>query len=401
MLALRGNQSTSRALNRSLVLNHLRRFGPTSRSALAAATGLSNAAMTFVTTELLGEQLIVEGAEATGAGMGRRPVPLDLNYGGRFAIGFKLMETRLYGVLTDFGIAPIATTEIEVDARRPEAVVEVAGRAAEDLLRDVPDARGRLVGIGLAMSGQIDAEHGICLHSNRLGWEGVPIAARLAERTGANVWVDNDLNAFAVAEHLFGAGRDAASLAVATFGRGVGAALIVRGSLHRGRTGAAAELGHIRIDEGDDAPACECGKRGCLETLTGEPALIEQYRAVTGTVLADAGELRIRADAGDAAATQVLGTAGRRLGAAMATLASLIDPDALVIGGEGVRLGPILLDPLLATLRERMFQADLDIRVDTSGDDAWARGAAALAIDGFFNIAGVAALTFASGGEAR
>jgi predicted NBD/HSP70 family sugar kinase len=399
MLALRGNQSTSRALNRSLVLNHLRRFGPTSRSALALATGLSNAAVTFVTTELLDEHLIVEGEGAAGAGTGRRPVPLDLNYGGRFAIGFKLMETRLYGVLTDFGINPVATTEVEVDARRPECVVDTVAHAADDLLRAVPAAREHMLGIGLAMSGQIDAEHGICLHSNRLGWEGVPIAARLAERTGANVWVDNDLNAFAVAEHLFGAGRDAASLAVATFGRGVGAALIVRGSLHRGRTGAAAELGHIRIDEGGDAPACECGKRGCLEALTGEPALIEQYRAATGIGLVDAGDLRIRAEAGDAAAALVLRTAGRRLGAAMATLASLFDPDALVIGGEGVRLGATLLDPLLATLHERMFQADLDVRVDTSGDDAWARGAAALAIDGFFNVAGVAALTFAAGGE--
>jgi len=392
MLALRGNQSTSRALNRSLVLNHLRRFGPTSRSELAVVTGLSNAAVTFVTTDLLDERLIVEGEGAAGAGTGRRPVPLDLNYGGRFAIGFKLMETRLRGVLTDFGINPLATTEVEVDARDSAAVVDAVARAADHLSAIVPAARERLIGIGLAMSGQIDAEHGVCLRSNRLGWVGVPIAARLAERTGAGVWVDNDLNAFAVAEHLFGAGRDAASLAVATFGRGVGAALIVKGSLHRGRTGAAAELGHIHVDDSDDAPICECGKRGCLEALTGEPALLDQYRAATGRLLSDVIELRSNAEAGDEVARTVLSTAGRRLGAGIATLASLFDPDALVIGGEGVRLGSTLLDPLLETLRRRMFQTDLDIRVEDWGDDAWARGAAALAIDGFFNLAGVAAL---------
>jgi len=170
MLALRGNQSTSRALNRSLVLNHLRRFGPTSRSELAVVTGLSNAAVTFVTTDLLDERLIVEGAGAAGAGSGRRPVPLDLNYGGRFAIGFKLMETRLRGVLTDFGINPVATTDVEVDARDPAAVVDAAAGAAVHLSRAVPTARERLIGIGLAMSGQIDAEHGVCLRSNRLGW---------------------------------------------------------------------------------------------------------------------------------------------------------------------------------------------------------------------------------------
>lgn len=392
MLALRGNQSTSRALNRSLVLNHLRRFGPTSRSELAVVTGLSNAAVTFVTTELLGERLIVEGEGAVGGGTGRRPVPLDLNYSGRFAVGFKLMETRLRGVLTDFGVNPVATTEEEVDGRDPAAVIDAAVRASDRLLEEVPAARERLIGFGLALSGRIDAEHGICLRSDRLGWEGVPIAARLAERTGAGVWVENDLNAFAVAEHLFGAGREASSLAVATFGRGVGAALIIGGGLHRGRAGAAAELGHIRVDESDDAPLCECGKRGCLEALTGEPALLRRYREATGRSLSDVGELRTRAEAGDGAATETLRTAGRRLGAGIAVLASLFDPDALVIGGEGVRLGATLLDPLLETLRERAFRPDLDVRVEDWGDDAWARGAAALAVDGFFNLASLPAL---------
>jgi predicted NBD/HSP70 family sugar kinase len=239
------------------------------------------------------------------------------------------------------------------------------------------------------MPGQIDADHGLCLRSNRLDWTNVPIARMIAEKTGVPAWADNDLNAFAIAEHLFGKARTVSSLAVATFGRGVGAALIVRGALHRGRTGAAAELGHMRISE--DGPLCECGKSGCLEAYVGEPALLRQYAEETGETLAEAQQIGERAAGGDAAALRILDRAGRRLGAGIATLASLFDPEALVIGGEGVRLGRPLLDPLLDALNRNMFQQSIDVRVEDWGDDAWARGAAALAIDSFFSLAGAMA----------
>lgn len=379
MRAIRGNQSTSRTLNRLLVLNHLRRFGPTPRMDLAGATGLSSAAVTYVTAELLEQHFIVEIEGPNG-----RSTPLDLNYDGHIAIGVKLMETQLQAVLTDLGTCVVDTLVSPVDARDPASAVRAIADAVANLLASSRRPAAHLIGIGLGMPGQHDAARGICRRCHRFGWEEVPIGGLIAEATGSPVWIDNDVNAFALAEHLFGKGKTASSLAVMTFGRGTGAAMIVDGRLLRGHSGGAGEIGHIAI--ADDGPVCECGRSGCLEALTSLPAILAAHARLSRDPARDAEDLAARAAAGETAAIAVLGEAGHYLGGAAAMLLNLFDPEAFVIGGEGLRLGPALLDPLLATLHARCLARGIALHAETWGDDAWARGAAALAIDSFFSF---------------
>ncbi|PIO98734.1 ROK family protein [Pleomorphomonas carboxyditropha] len=384
MPSLKGNQSTSRTLNRLLLLNHLRRHGPTARSDIAAATGLSPAAISYVSSELLEQQVIAE-LDAVADGGRRRMTRLDLNYAGHVALGVKLMERSLRATLVDLGTNVIDTLTADVDARSPAAVARATADALADLLERSGEHRQRLIGIGLAMPGQHDAERGVCLRCDRFGWKDVPIAALIADLAGVPVWVDNDVNAFALAEHLFGAGRQASSLAVFSFGRGIGAAMIVDGQLLRGRYGGAGEIGHLTVVE--DGPRCECGRLGCLEAVTSLPAILNAYGIVRPSDRSiDPAALATLAGEGDPVAREILDTAGRRLGAAAATFASLFDPETMVIGGEGVLFGPALLDPLVATLKEKNFQRNTEVFVEFWNDDAWARGAAALAIDSFFSL---------------
>ncbi|SCM75710.1 putative transcriptional regulator protein, ROK family [uncultured Pleomorphomonas sp.] len=384
MPSLKGNQSTSRTLNRLLLLNHLRRHGPTARSDIAAATGLSPAAISYVSSELLEQQVIAE-LDAVADGGRRRMTRLDLNYAGHVALGVKLMERSLRATLVDLGTNVIDTLTADVDARSPAAVARATADALADLLERSGERRQRLIGIGLAMPGQHDAERGVCLRCDRFGWKDVPIAALIADLAGVPVWVDNDVNAFALAEHLFGAGRQASSLAVFSFGRGIGAAMIVDGQLLRGRYGGAGEIGHLTVVEG--GPRCECGRLGCLEAVTSLPAILNAYGIVRPSDRSiDPAALAALAGEGDPVAREILDTAGRRLGAAAATFASLFDPETMVIGGEGVLFGPALLDPLVATLKEKNFQRNTEVFVEFWNDDAWARGAAALAIDSFFSL---------------
>jgi predicted NBD/HSP70 family sugar kinase len=384
MPSLKGNQSTSRTLNRLLLLNHLRRHGPTARSDIATATGLSPAAISYVSSELLEQQVITE-CDAVADGVRRKMTRLDLNYAGHVSLGVKLMERSLRATLTDLGTNVIDTLTADVDARSPEAVAKAIADALAQLLVRSGEDKQRLIGIGLAMPGQHDAERGICLHCDRFGWKDVPIAALIGELAGAPVWVDNDVNAFALAEHLFGAGRQASSLAVFSFGRGIGAAMIVDGQLLRGRYGGAGEIGHLAVVEG--GPRCECGRLGCLEAVTSLPAILNAYGIVRPSDRTiEPAALAALAAAGDAVAREILDTAGRRLGTAAATFASLFDPETMVIGGEGVLFGPALLGPLVATLKEKNFQRGTEVFVEFWNDDAWARGAAALAIDSFFSI---------------
>lgn len=384
MPSLKGNQSTSRTLNRLLLLNHLRRHGPTARSDIAAATGLSPAAISYVSSELLEQQIITE-RDAVADGGRRRMTRLDLNYAGHVSLGVKLMEHSLRATLTDLGTNVIDTLTADVDARSPEVVAKAIADALASLLERSGEDKRRLIGIGLAMPGQHDAERGVCLRCDRFGWKDVPIAVLIGELAGVPVWVDNDVNAFALAEHLFGAGRQASSLAVLSFGRGIGAAMIVDGQLLRGRYGGAGEIGHLTVVEG--GPRCECGRLGCLEAVTSLPAILNAYDIVRPSDRTiNPAALAALAAAGDPVAREILETAGRRLGAAAATFASLFDPETMVIGGEGVLFGPALLDPLVATLKEKNFQRGTEVFVEFWNDDAWARGAAALAIDSFFSI---------------
>ena len=119
---MRGNASTSRALNRRLILNLLRNRGSISRAELALATGLSPAAVTFVVTELMDDALVVE-REAVSSANGRRPIPVDINYEAHLALGFKLNRDNIACVLTDLATTPLATLEARVEDTTPEGMI--------------------------------------------------------------------------------------------------------------------------------------------------------------------------------------------------------------------------------------------------------------------------------------
>ena len=383
---LRGNQGTTRAINRRLIINHLRRFGPTSRSELAEVTGLSPAAVTFVTASLIREGFVVESGAS-----GTRLRPIDINYSAHFAVGLKLMERELYAVLTDFSTRILNSLTLPFNRLNPIIVADAAAAATSSLLRQANVRRARLAGIGLGLPGIIDIAGGVCVQSHRLNWNDVPIAGMIAERTKVPVWADNDVNAFAVAEHLFGHGRKASSLiAVTTDGRGVGAGIVLDGQLYHGRHGGAGEFGHIPLVE--DGRNCDCGRRGCLEAYVSVPSLVNELRTteprrnrITAEEMASLGA------AGDAAVVKILGQAGRMLGRGLASLVNLFDPEILVIGGEGVRFGEPLFAPMRSELdRSSMIPAPT-VAIHVWDDDSWARGAAGLALQRFFDFEAAAA----------
>src|SRR5262249_20990814 len=234
---------------------------------------LSPAAVTFVTAELINEGLLVEGKAIPGSG-GRRPVPLDIEYDSRLSIGLQVYVKKIAGVITDLSTRVLAVVAIPLPDHRPETVVEISARAAEELLAKARVSRRRLIGIGLAVAGQVDAEAGVCRQMQRFGWRNVPIAAMLADVVAVPVWVDNDANAYAVQQHLFGHARGLQTIAAVAIGRGIGAGLVIDGRLHRGASGAAGEFGHNFDERGR---VCECGHDGCLETWCSDAGIVQTW----------------------------------------------------------------------------------------------------------------------------
>jgi predicted NBD/HSP70 family sugar kinase len=381
-MRLKGDQSTTRALNRRLVLNQIRHDGPLSRAAITAAVGLSPAGVTFVTAELIAEGLLVEREALLGAS-GRRPVPLDIDYSSKLSIGLKVMVECVIGVITDLATRVIAETQIALPDSRPETVVKVSARVAERLLSQAKVNRSRVIGIGLTLAGQVDAEEGVCRQMQRFGWRDVPIAAMLADVVSVPVWVDNDANAFAVAQHLFGSARGLQSIAAIAMGRGVGAGLVVHGRLYRGGSGAAGEFGHNFDQRGRH---CECGREGCIESYCSDTGLVQSWNELDPTTLGKtADQLAEEAEAGDSIARRVLSEAGTRLGRHIAALVNVFNPEMIVFGGEGLRFAGYLFDPIRKVLDEVCYPGAPPIAFDWERN-SWQRGAAALAIQHFFNF---------------
>ncbi|BCG93953.1 ROK family transcriptional regulator [Mesorhizobium sp. 131-2-1] len=381
-MKLKGDQQTSRAMNRRLILNMIRADGPMSRADMATRSGLSPAAVTFVVSELLEENILVEGEASLGA-PGRRPIPININYAGRLVVGLKLKVGAIDCVLTDLATTPLVSKQVTVPDPSPQSTVEACAAAVRELVADRNAPSGaQLSGIGIAVPGVID--NGVCRLSHRFNWIDVPIAAMLAELVHVPVWADDDTNAFALAQQLFGLGRHHRTVGALAIGAGISCAVVIDGSVHHGASGAAGKMGHSIYDP--NGPQCECGRHGCLQTFFSEPALVKRWREAKGL----SGEVTRydmfnAARAGDETAVNILREAGEGIGRFLGGFCNIIDPEVIVGGGEAVSFGDYLFEPMRDSLRRHAMWAPPPITPDWA-DDSWARGAAALATQRLFDF---------------
>jgi glucokinase len=270
-------------------------------------------------------------------------------------------------------------------------------KLVEELARELQEAKEAqpdVLAAGLGIPATIDFDRGLAIHAVNLTITDVPIRDLMQERIGLPVFVDNDANVAALAEHLYGAGRGAQNVVLLTIGTGIGGGLILNGEVYRGSTGAAAELGHIVIEE--DGPPCQgnCPNHGCVEALAsgtaiakaGQEAAERDPDSALGKALAE-GPIVGRtvtelALSGDGPAREVVSQAGRHIGVALSSLANIFDPDVFVIGGGVSAVGDLLLDPAREELRSRALppQNERPVKLAELGPDAGMIGAAAMAL---------------------
>ncbi len=228
-----------------------------------------------------------------------------------------------------------------------------------------PNAREKIRGIGICAPGPLDPRTGVVVNPPNLKcWRDFPLGAEIAKRYGVPVKVDNDANAAALAEYLWGAGRGYRTVFYACIGTGIGTGIVFDGHIYHGRTGAAAEGGHVSIDY--QGPVCGCGKRGCIEILAAGPAIARRARAklseqplresalrglMHGNVDAVTSEMVGQAHvAGDALAREVLLETVELLAVWLGNTVDFLEPEVMIIGG-GVAA---MLDPFFDEFPERV-----------------------------------------------
>lgn len=381
-------------VNRNVVLNLVKSAGPISRRDIAQRSGLSPATITNLTAEFIAEGRIHEMGAGESA-RGRPPILLRLNTQAGYVVGVKVMRGSLALVVTDldavvihYATEPLAASG-DGSTMSSLEVLEAVAVLVETALTASGVDRSDVLGVGLGLAGWIDGRAGVCHYSPFFGWRDVDLVGPLQSALGVDVFVENDVNALTIAEQWFGHGHDRSHFAVVTIGFGIGLGLVLDGQFYRGSGGSAGELGHTTI--AIDGPECTCGKRGCLEAVASDIAVIRQVREViaagqdthlaSGPVTIDA--VVAAADDGDVVAQNVLAQSGRWLGVGLANVANILGPELIIVGGEGVAAGHWRLDPMRSAFAEYAFDdvaERTELIIELAGDETWARGAACVVL---------------------
>ncbi len=384
----RASRSLLRDINVSLLIELVRRAGSVSRAELARQSQLSAPTVSAIVDHLMKRGIVVETTTAPSSG-GRPPVLLSVDPKAGYVVGIKLRGDGLTTVVCDLNAQVVSSEESYVRlVGEPTAALEAIEQETHRALLHAAVPASKVLGVGVGLSGIIDSSAGVCRFSHLLQWHDVELAAPLRRRMGLPVWVENDVNTLAVAEKWAGDAHTARDFVTLSVGRGIGLGIVVDRSLYRGAHGAVGEFGHMIVEPG--GPRCECGRFGCLEAMVGEGALRRRVSERKGHDVSRE-ELLMLVEMGDAAALDIIDSAGRKLGLAVANMVTLLNPELLIICGEGTALGAPFIDPIVNSVREQTFAdvgRQLDIKVQSWGDEAWAVGAATLVLRESFNLPG-------------
>lgn len=258
----------------------------------------------------------------------------------RCAVGFDVGGTKIQAGLVDGEGRLLRSLRVETPVAEGPAGIFAAMRSLLDRLLAMAEGR-EVVGIGLGMPGLIDRARGISIQSPNTGWSNVPVLSQFADY-GLPLAMENDVRCHAVGEQYFGAGRGVRSFVLLALGTGIGSGIVIDGKLFDGASGRAGEIGHIPLVP--DGPPCGCGNRGCLEAMVGGKAV--GRRAKEAGIAGDTRDLFARAEAGDERALAFIEEVARDLGLAIGVMASLFNPQRIIVGGGMAEAGDLLWAPM-------------------------------------------------------
>ncbi len=292
----------------------------------------------------------------------------------KYLVGIDLGGTNIVaGALAEDGSDVLA---LRTEPTRPDqgadAVVDRMARMIDTVIAETIAQTGAkrddVIGIGVGAPGPLDRERGIVVTTPNLGWTNFPLRDAIAERTRLPVRIDNDANCATLGEWWLGAARGASNVIGMTIGTGIGGGLILGGRLYHGSSDVAGEIGHATIDI--TGRRCKCGNYGCLEAYASGPSIADRAREALG---GDESALMVRMAGGDPAhitaatvyeaakkgddtALDVVRETSRFLGAGIANLLNIFNPEVVVIAGGVTQAGDTLFAPLRREVKKRAFK---------------------------------------------
>jgi glucokinase-like ROK family protein len=393
---LTGDQEKVRKINKSIVMNTLRLHAPISRARVANLTGLNRGTVSNIVNALIEEGLVSENG-LEGSKVGRPAIPLSLRSDGGAVIGMEIGVDFIHILLTNFVAETLWETRVETASSQTQSsIISRAEQLVEQALSIAKEQRLRTLGLGVGLPGLVNLRQGELIVAPNLQWKNVPLRLMWNQRFRLPVYIENEANLSALGEYYFGVAQGIENFIYVCSGIGLGGGIMIGGNLFRGGYGYAGEIGHVQRDP--QGEQCACGRIGCWETQVGPRAVLRRVKK----------ELQVHSDQllldvcqgdfdnitfemvvkfaleGDSVCRQAIEDVAAYLGAGIADLVNVFNPELVVIGGAFI-LGKDILQPIIEkTIFSNALQPSTDclrLAFSERGADACALGAVAIVLD--------------------
>ncbi len=394
------NLTTLKSSNKSLVLRVLNTLGQISRSELSRITGLTKTTITNIVNELIDLGLIYETGVANPSGTtssGRRPVLLNLSKDALYSAGIYISRDFVYSCIINL------KGEIKGEKRRNFEITEgessFTSKVCECLQSAISLSKvdfNKIIGVGIASIGPLDIKNGIILDPpNFRGLKSIPIVSVINKMFNLPAFLDNDMNASAIAEKLFGNGKKYSNLIYVGITNGVGAGIIINNSIFRGSDGFGGEIGHTTVDIHGDI--CPCGNIGCLEIYASIPSVVRQVKSsvelgaaslISNNQSITWNDIVHAASNGDKLCLKAFEKLVYYLSIGLVNVINIFDPEIVFIGHEIAIAGDLIIQPLRDMVNKNiLFRNSKNVKIEISSFREYAPciGSGSIVLEKFFN----------------
>jgi N-acetylglucosamine repressor len=355
MATTKATHQLTKQHNRDLVLKTIFEHETISRAEIARTTKLTRTTVSEVMAGLLAEGLVKEVGPGSSSG-GKPSILLSLVADSRYLIGVNLAQDKFIGSVVNLRGELKETVELPVKGKDREKALQLVYHIIDKLVKKNWNP---VVGIGVGAPGLINTREGIVINAVNLEWRDLPLAQLLQQRYKLPVSVLNDSQATAIGEFVYENLPSDSNLIVVNVRHGIGAGILINGSLFQGDGGGAGEIGHVMVQE--NGLLCRCGRRGCLETIASARAVVERIHIRTKSVrVPSLDEIELKFNRGDPLVKEVILEAGRYLGISIASMVGALNITKVVLTGDMTRFGKSWLE----AVQQSMLQSALGLMTE-------------------------------------
>ncbi len=374
-----GNKQTFKQYNRGLILKLIATGQCRFRVELSRHTGLTKMAVSNIVSELIEQDLVVECETEQNDQVGRNSINLRISPKAPKTIGVLIFRDRCEAILCDFHLNILKKKCIYLERINEEMLVEII----YDLVDTMVAGESDILGIGVASIGPVDLKQGLILEPfHFFGIKNISVVALLENRYNVPVFMDHDNQSGALAEKLYGNGKEFNDFLLLGISRGIGSGIILDGKLYCNQRGLAPEIGHVSIDY--KGKTCVCGNRGCLEMYAATSVVLDLLRSATGEHLSF-NEYCLRDQ--DPAVDKIFSDMMKKIAAALTNYVNMLNPDLILMGHEAVFLADRYMALLEREVNRLKFNSDeihVKVRKPYFMEDAQLVGAACNVINQVF-----------------